>query len=98
MFDVKQETEQIILGCLILDPDSIPRVESLLNENSFDDSVHKILWTLIVRIFNREANFDLLSFPIEMSRTCIDCVNRTPTNANVIHYAQTLKALESYRN
>ena len=47
------EAEKAVLGCMLIDPDAVPRALHLLNENSFFNQNHIYVYQAICNLFDK---------------------------------------------
>ena len=97
------DSEQGVLGSIILDPDAIVLVADLLEPRDFYRDAHKALYEVIVELYRRSDPADFLTICDELSRRgkledvgdagyITSLINCVPTSGNVEYYARIVKA------
>ena len=52
------ESEQAVLGCMLIDPEAIPKAMHFLTEKSFFSPVHSHVYKAILNLFEKNATVD----------------------------------------
>ncbi len=92
------DAEQSVLGCLMLDKDAIIKVADLLIPEDFYDSRHKVIYTCMQELFEKNTSIDVLTVSNLLEEKKLlekaggagyitSLVNAVPTAAHVTHYA-----------
>jgi len=96
------ETEQSVLGCLILDKNAITKVADFLRPKDFYKRNHQQIYKAIVELFEKGEAIDLLSLTNKLKEKKIlkeiggdsyltELINKVPTAAHVVSYAKTVQ-------
>lgn len=95
------ESEQAVLGALLLDATALDRIADKLSEGDFYTGDHRKLFAAIVTMINRNQPLDVVTLAeyLESRGQLEDCggvayiaslVHNTPSAANIAHYAATV--------
>lgn len=95
------ESEQAVLGALLLDATAYDRIADKISENDFFTGDHRKLFAAIVTMINRNQPLDVVTLAEYLeSRGQLDdiggvvyiasLVQNTPSAANIAHYAATV--------
>lgn len=96
------EAERSVLGGLLLDPNKLPTVQTLIQEQDFYKVAHQQIFAAMERVYDREGSLDHLMLRNQLDALdqlenvgnvdyIIDLVNYTPTTANIEAYAKIIK-------
>jgi len=96
------DTEQAVLGALMMDKDAIASVDDLLNEEDFYKKSHGIVYAAILKLWGDGQPIDILSVTSELKRAkklkdvggsayLTELVNRVPTASHITHYAKIVR-------
>lgn len=96
------EAEQSVLGSLLIDKDTIPKVVEILHPESFYREAHHWIYQAIINLFQKNEPIDLVTVTDELSsigkldavggRVYVsDIINSVPTSANVEYYAKIVE-------
>jgi len=103
------ETEQSLLGCLMIDKDAIIKIADLITAKDFYKEAHKNIFEAIISLYEKREPIDLLSMTNKLEEAgkleqvggatyLTTLVNGVPTAAHVIHYAKTVQKKSTLRN
>lgn len=95
------EAEQSLLGSILLDKDAIYAVADLLKPKDFYQRPHRLIYEIILEIFNRQEPIDLLSIQVRLREKNLleeigglsyltSLVNAVATPAHAHHYAKNV--------
>jgi replicative DNA helicase len=95
-------SEQAVLGSLMLRKDSIQEVEDILTPDSFYAEKHKIIFSAMLDLANKNEPIDLLSVSTKLeeqknlgriggNQYLAELVNTVPSATNVKHYAEIVQ-------
>ncbi len=93
------EAEQSLLGCLLIDKDSMIKVGDMVTPEDFYRDSHRRIFETIVELFKKHEPLDLLSLANRLGERneletvggrsyLLELANAVPTAAHVAHYAQ----------
>jgi len=96
------EAEMATLGAILLDENILPEILEIINEGSFYKEEHRIIFSVMVGLFDERKKIDILTLSEELDRkkllekiggtsyltTLVDFV---PTSANAVYYARIVK-------
>ncbi|NLV74260.1 MAG: replicative DNA helicase [Chloroflexi bacterium] len=96
------EAEQSVLGSLLIDPDAIVRVSSVLKPEDFYRETHQLIYRAIMDLHERRSPADLVTVTDELERLgalgtiggasyLTSLVNTVPTSVNVEYYAHIVE-------
>ncbi|TET29867.1 replicative DNA helicase [Candidatus Aerophobetes bacterium] len=97
------EAERAVLGAMLLEKETIPKVLQIItNSKSFYSEVHTLIYEGIASLFNENKPVDILALKEEFRKKgklkevggasyLADLVNSVPTTVNVAYYAQIVK-------
>lgn len=97
------EAERAVLGAMLLEKDTIPKVLQIITDSkSFYSEVHALIHEGIVSLFNENKPVDILALKENFHKKeklkgvggasyLADLVNSVPTTVNVAYYAQIVK-------
>jgi replicative DNA helicase len=102
------ETEQSLLGALLLDKDAMIKVGDIVTPDDFYRDNHRLIYEAIADLFRRHEPIDLLSLANRLSEMghleriggrsyLIELANIVPTAAHVVHYAETVQKKATLR-
>ncbi|MFH1175209.1 MAG: replicative DNA helicase [bacterium] len=103
------ETEQSLLGCLMIDKDAIIKIADLVAPEDFYKEAHKTIFEAILYLFEKREPIDILSLSNRLEAVgrleniggvsyLTTIVNVVPTSAHVVHYAKTVQKKATLRN
>ncbi|MCD4812104.1 replicative DNA helicase [bacterium] len=103
------EAERSTLGAMLLDQEAIARVLELVNENTFYQAAHRIIFRAILELYNRNEPVDYITMTDLLSRWgeldkiggaayITGLTDDVPTTAHVEHYARIIKEKYILRN
>ena len=92
------EAEESTLGSLIIDKDAIIKIADIIFPEDFYQPRHRIIYEAILNLYHKNAPIDVLSLSNRLKEKkqlseiggasfLTSLVNKTPTSAHVIHYA-----------
>lgn len=95
------EAEESTLGSLMIDKDAIVKVADVLFPEDFYQPQHRIIYEAILNLYDKNAPIDVLSLSNRLKEKKLlgeiggasfltSLVNKTPTSAHVVHYAQVV--------
>ncbi len=96
------ESEKSLLGCLMIDPDSILKVADFLLPRDFYKEVHKTIFSAMLELFEKREPIDVLSITAKLKAKnqlediggasyLTQLVNIVPTASHIAHYAKTVQ-------
>ncbi|MBU1177417.1 replicative DNA helicase, partial [Patescibacteria group bacterium] len=103
------EAEQSVLGCLMLDKDSIIKVTDILKPDDFYKGIHSNIYYVMLELYEKNEPIDLLSLTNRLKEKkqlediggnsyLTSLVNAVPTAAHVVHYAKIIKSKKTLRD
>jgi len=102
------EAEMSFLGSLLLDKDAIIKVSDSVSENDFYKEAHKIIYSIMIELFNKHEPIDIISLTSRLKdkqkleaiggRTYLAHLsNFTATPSNISHYADIIQKKATLR-
>lgn len=96
------EAENSVLGCLMLDKDAIIQVGDLISADDFYDSRNKIIYEIMVQLFDKNTSIDILTVSNRLEEKKLlekvgglgyltELVNAVPSATHVTHYASIVR-------
>jgi replicative DNA helicase len=96
------EAEQAVLGCLLLDKDSIIKIADLISAEDFYDTKHTVIYRGIMDLYEQRSPIDILTLSDRLREGAsletiggtsylTTLVNIVPSAAHVVHYAQIVR-------
>lgn len=96
------DAEMSVLGCLMLDKDSIIRVADLIIADDFYDNKHRTIYEAILELFEKNTSIDVLTVSnileekkqlehVGGSSYLTTLVNTVPTAAHIVNYASIIR-------
>ena len=103
------ETEQCLLGCLILDKNAIVKVADFLQPQDFYKEIHSEIYRACQELFEKGEPIDILSCANRLKEKnkleeiggnsyLTNLVNSVPTASHVFHYAKIVQKKSILRN
>jgi len=103
------EAEQAVLGCMLIDPDAVPKTLHFLTEKSFFHSAHAHIYTAISNLFEKNKTVDNITVTDELKKInkleevggayfITGLSSAAPTASNVEYYARIIKEKEILRS
>ncbi len=103
------EAEKALLGCLMINPDSITKVIDYINENDFYKKAHQDIYQVCQELFEKGEAIDLLSCVNRLKEKGIledvggnsyltELINTVPTAAHIMNYADTIRGKKVLRD
>ena len=103
------EAEQSVLGCLMLDKESITKVADILKPDDFYKGIHSNIYYVMLELYEKNEPIDLLSLTNRLKEKkqleeiggnsyLTSLVNAVPTAAHVAHYAKIIKNKKTLRD
>ncbi len=103
------EAEQAVLGSLLLDKKAIIRVADILNPDDFYRDIHKIIYQVILELFEKGEPIDLMTVSNRLEEQGLlekiggtsyltALVNFVPTAANAVNYAKIVQKKKILRD
>ena len=103
------EAEQAVLGCMLIDPEAVPRTLHILTEKSFFNSAHVHIYTAISNLFEKNETVDNITVTDELKKIgkleevggayfITGLSSDAPTASNVEYYARIIKEKEILRS
>lgn len=97
------DAEASVLGSLLIDPEAVMQVASFLRPEDFYRESHGLIYSSILRLFERREPADVLTVSDELDRHneletvggrgyLASLMSRVPTSAHVEHYARIVEA------
>ena len=103
------ESEQSILGSILLDKDAMITVSETINPDDFYKEAHKIIYECMIKLSNKSEPIDLITLTEELKKqghlddvggisyiTSLSTI--VPTTSNVKYYADIVKEKSVLRN
>ncbi len=102
------EAEQSLLGSILIDADAIIKVADLVRAEDFYKDAHRLIFDVIVELFERHEPIDLLSVCNRLDErgklqeiggrtTIAELTNAVATSGNIIHYAKIVQKKATLR-
>src|SRR3989344_8945699 len=102
------EAEQSLLGCLLIDKDSVIKVADLVHEDDFYKDSHKMIFETIRELYARHEPIDIISLTNRLEekgkletiggRTYLaQLTNTVATASHVVHYANIIQRKATLR-
>lgn len=97
------ESEQAVLGSMLLDGSSVPRVATILDPDDFLREVHQAIYSCMLALHGRGQAVDITTLRNELEVTgnyvrfggeiqLIELINSTPTAIHAEHYARIVES------
>lgn len=94
--------EQSVLGAMLIDKNSVPKVVEILAPDSFYRDAHRFIYEAILKLFDKGEPVDSITVTeglrldgkldaVGGSVYIADLINSVPTSANVEHYAKIVE-------
>ena len=102
------ETEQSLLGALLLDKDGIIKVADLISAEDFYKEIHKNIYEAMKQLYEKREPIDLISVSAKLdSKGQLEAVggrsyltslaNLVPTSSHIVHYAKVVQSKSTLR-
>ena len=102
------EAEEAVLGCMLINEESIPKAIQILNSKSFYNNAHSIIFDNMIELFEKDNNIDYVSLnDVLKKKKQLELVggtyyltglsNNAPSAHNVEYYANIVKEKEILR-
>ncbi len=97
------EAERSVLGAMLLEKGTIPKVlQALPDSDNFYSEIHRLIYEEVIRLLNKNKPVDIVTLKEEFRKKnklkdiggavyLADLVNSVPTTANVDYYAQIVR-------
>ena len=103
------EAEQAVLGCMLIDPEAVPRVFHTLTDKSFFKSAHSHIYNAMAVLFEKNEAIDTISVTDQLKKAgkledvggayfITGLSTDTPTASNVEYYVKIVKEKEILRS
>ncbi|MBU4478347.1 MAG: replicative DNA helicase [Candidatus Omnitrophica bacterium] len=103
------EAEMAVLGSMLLEEEAISQVVELLDESSFYQENHRIIFKALISLYSDSKPVDLITLTEQLRKEesleriggagyITELANVVPTSANVVHYAKIVKEKALLRN
>ena len=103
------EAEQAVLGCMLIDPEAVPRVFHTLTDKSFFKSAHSHIYNAMAVLFEKNEAINTISVTDQLKKAgkledvggayfITGLSTDTPTASNVEYYAKIVKEKEILRS
>ena len=103
------EAERAVLGCMLIDPEAIPKTLHILTDKSFFNSAHAHIYTAISNLFEKNDIVDNITVTDELKKIgkleevggayfITGLSSDAPTASNVEYYARIIKEKEILRS
>ena len=103
------EAEQAVLGCMLIDPDAVPRVFHTLTEKSFYKTAHSHIYAAMGVLFEKNEAIDTISVTDQLKKAgkleeiggayfITGLSTDTPSASNVDYYVKIVKEKEILRS
>jgi replicative DNA helicase len=102
------DAEKSVLGCLLLDPNSLMKVSDFLTKDDFYSQSNKDIYGIILFLSNERKPIDMITLPEELKKKKIfdqiggneflaELMTLTPSAINILEYAQIVKIKSTLR-
>jgi len=102
------EAEQSLLGCLMIDQDSIVKIADRVQAEDFYKSAHTHIFEAVADLYNRREPIDILSVGNRLEEKgilsnvggrayLVELSNMVPTSSHVVHYAEIVQKKATLR-
>lgn len=102
------EAEQSLLGCLLIDPESMVKIADKVRPEDFYRDAHKLVFDTMLELYERHDPIDLLSLGNRLEEKgklqqiggrslLVELSNAVPTSAHVVHYAEIIQKKATLR-
>ena len=96
-----QEAEESVLGSIIIDNDALIKVADIITSEDFYLAKHRYIYDAIIDLYAKNAPIDILSLSNRLEEKKLldeiggvsfltSLVNKTPTSAHIVHYANII--------
>jgi len=103
------ESEQAVLGCLIVDKNAVYKVADWLSPSDFYRNIHKIIYKAMLDLFEKSEPIDLRSLSSRLQELkklkevggrgyLTELSNSVPTATNVVNYGKTVQRKKALRD
>jgi len=103
------ESEQAVLGCLMIDKNAIYKVADWLSPDDFYRNTHKIVYKAMLSLFEKSEPIDLRSLSSRLQEMeklkeiggrgyLTELSNSVPTASNVVNYGKTVQRKKALRD
>ena len=103
------EAEQAVLGCMLIDPDAVPRAFHTLTEKSFYKTAHSHIYAAMGVLFEKNEAIDTISVTDQLKKSgkleeiggayfITGLSTDTPSASNVDYYVKIVKEKEILRS
>jgi replicative DNA helicase len=103
------ESEQSVLGSILIDNDAIHKVAEILSPEDFYKETHQKIYQAMLSLYERGEPLDLITLSDELKRNkvldkvggiayLVQLTEAVPTAANVLNYARIVKEKSLLRN
>src|SRR5574342_1261263 len=84
------DAEQMVLGAILIENDSINNVTSVLSPDDFYKDIHRRIFTVMLEMFERREAIDLVTLTDCLrSKTALDAVGGASYLANLVSLVPT---------
>lgn len=95
------DAEQSVLGAMLLDPEILASVFSILNPEHFSDPIHKKIYQAMIEIDEESTSIDVITVADNIGMEYIahlgELADMTPSTANAAAYAEIVLEKAKYR-
>lgn len=102
------EAEQSLLGCILIDSDTIIKIGDIISPDDFYKDSHKAICETIFDLYSRHEPIDILSVSSRLEETgkletaggrsyLAELSSMVPTAGNVVHYAKIIRKKATLR-
>jgi len=95
------EAEESVLGSILIDNDAIVKVADLISSEDFYLPQHRQIYEAMIDLYQKNAPIDIVSLSNRLEEKKLldeiggvsfltSLVNKTPTSAHVVHYANII--------
>ena len=96
------EAEQAVIGAMLIDPDALLKVRSVLEGNDFYVEQNRWVYQAMLHLFENDAGLDMITITDELDRMGMlkeiggaayltNLIGSTPTSLNIKHYAEIVR-------
>src|ERR1700704_415660 len=101
------EAEQSVLGAMLIDPETVSVVSSLLKPEDFYNAKHQYIYDAMVALYENRNPIDIVTLTNQLKKKeqydvigqayLAELLQSVPTAANVEHYAYIIKESSTRR-
>ncbi|MFC1595934.1 replicative DNA helicase [Candidatus Margulisiibacteriota bacterium] len=103
------EAEQAVLGAMLLDKETVPKIIEKINAESFYHSIHSFIFSAIITLYDQNKPIDMITVTDYLRKNnqletvggsvyITDILDSVPTAANVEHYLKMVEETSILRS